>query len=76
MTAAVVHPAPTASTANASGGFGALTSGTAFNPQISVILDGNYYHDGIDGEGAALVGEAFQPRAAVHVHEQAGRGWA
>ncbi len=65
MTAAVVHPAPTESTAKSTGGFGALTSGTAFNPQISVILDGNYYHDGIDGEGAALVGEAFQPPAAV-----------
>lgn len=68
MTAAVVYPAPAASTPNASGGFGALTSGTAFNPQISVILDGNYYHDGIGGEGAALVGEAFMPGRSLHVH--------
>jgi hypothetical protein len=72
MTAAVVHPAPTAATAKATGGFGALTSGTAFNPQISVILDGNYYHDGIDGEGAALVGEAFQPSGGAHGHGHEG----
>ena len=72
MTAAVVHPAPTESTAKPTGGFGALTSGTAFNPQISVILDGNYYHDGIDGEGAALVGEAFQPSGGGHDHEHGG----
>jgi hypothetical protein len=39
-------------------GMGALTSGTAFNPQISVILDGNYYHDDIDGEGSELLGMA------------------
>jgi len=72
MTAAVVHSAPTASTAKPTGGFGALTSGTAFNPQISVILDGNYYHDGIDGEGAALVGEAFQPSGGGQDHEHGG----
>jgi hypothetical protein len=39
-------------------GQGALTAGTAFNPQISVILDGNYYHDDVDGEGTELLGEA------------------
>ncbi|MBK1730736.1 hypothetical protein CKO41_02730 [Thiococcus pfennigii] len=39
-------------------GMGSLTSGTAFNPQISVILDGNYYHDDIDGEGSELLGMA------------------
>ena len=66
MTASVVHPAP--SPARSTGGFGALTSGTAFNPQISVILDGNYYHDGIDGEGSVLVGEAFQPSLGGHGH--------
>ncbi len=70
MTAAVVHPAPTGSAAKPTGGFGALTSGTAFNPQISVILDGNYYHDGIDGAGATLVGEAFMPGRWFHVHEE------
>lgn len=55
------------------GGLGALTSGSAFNPQISVILDGNYYSDGIDGEGAALVGEALQPSGGhAHGDEEAG----
>ncbi|NEV62494.1 TonB-dependent receptor [Thiorhodococcus minor] len=61
---------PVASTPSTTGGgFGALTSGSAFNPQISVILDGNYYHDGIDGAGAALVGEALQPSGGhAHAH--------
>jgi len=72
ITAGVVHSPPTPSPARATGGFGALTSGTAFNPQISVILDGNYYHDGIDGEGATLVGEAFQPSGGAHDHGHEG----
>lgn len=33
---------------------GALTSGAAFNPQISVILDGVYYRDNKKGEGPEL----------------------
>jgi hypothetical protein len=41
--------------------FSAVTSGSAFNPQISVTLDGNYYQDDTKrGDGAALVGEAYQ----------------
>jgi hypothetical protein len=59
-----------------SGGlFDAVTSGSAFNPQISVILDGNYYQDDTeDGDGAALVGEAFWPGAAYgHDHGDDGR---
>ena len=68
MSAPMVHSAPPAPKP---GGLGALTSGTAFNPQISVILDGNYYQDGLDGEGATLVGEAFMPGRQVHVHEEA-----
>jgi hypothetical protein len=68
MSAPVVYAAPPAPKP---GGFGTLTSGTAFNPQISVILDGNYYQDGVDGEGATLVGEAFMPGRQVHVHEEA-----
>jgi hypothetical protein len=74
MTAAMVHPAPSASTASTSSGFGALTSGTAFNPQISVILDGNYYQDDAEaGDGAALVGEAFWPgRSLAHDHDEGG----
>ena len=59
MTAAQVVPAPTA--APAMGGLGALTSGNAFNPQISVILNGNYYQDGKDGKGVDLVSEALWP---------------
>lgn len=62
-TAAVPPPKPSGASA-----FDALTSGTAFNPQISVILDGNYYQDDIDGAGAALVGEAFQPSGGGHSH--------
>lgn len=51
-------------------GWGALSSGSAFNPQISVILDGNYYHDGRDGAGAALVGQALQPSGGqAHDHD-------
>lgn len=51
---------------------GALSSGTAFNPQISVILNGNYYNDGIDGSGAALVGQALQPSGGLaHDHDHA-----
>ncbi len=68
MTAPLVTPP--ASPEPGKTGLGALTSGTAFNPQISVFLDGNYYHDGIDGEGATVVGEAFQPsRGAPHDHD-------
>jgi hypothetical protein len=41
----------------------------AFNPQISVILNGNYYQDGVNGTGAALVGEAYQPSLGVAEHD-------
>ncbi len=64
-----------ASTAG-SGSFEALTSGAAFNPQISVILDGNYYQDDADGDGAVLVGEAFQPSRPGHGHDHDGGGHA
>ena len=53
-------PAPATPTA-AGGALGALTTGSAFNPQISVILNGNYYQDGLDGRGADLVAESFWP---------------
>jgi len=45
-----------------------VTSGNAFNPQISVILNGNYYHDSIRGEGSELVAEAAQPSHPSHDH--------
>jgi hypothetical protein len=47
------------------GGMDALSSGAAFNPQISVILDGNYYRDDVDGEGTELLGMAD---GIHHVH--------
>lgn len=35
-----------------------ITSGNAFNPRISLILDGNYYHDDRDGGSGELLGMA------------------
>jgi hypothetical protein len=68
MTAPLVTPPATPEPGKT--GLGALGSGNAFNPQISVFLDGNYYHDGIDGEGATLVGLAYQPsRGVPHSHD-------
>ena len=52
----------------------ALTSGTAFNPKLSIILDGNYYHDDEDGEGTELLSEAFRAGAGGHGHEEGGDG--
>jgi hypothetical protein len=49
-----------------------VTAGNAFNPQISVILNGNYYNDGIRGEGSELVGEAAQPSHPSHGHGDEG----
>jgi hypothetical protein len=45
---------------------GSVTVGNAFNPQISVILDGGYYHDEIGGQGYAVLAEAAQPSHAGH----------
>ncbi len=65
-TAETAKKASAASTAQRErSGMGTLTSGTAFNPQISVILDGNYYHDDVDGEGTELLGMAD---GINHVH--------
>lgn len=61
-----------ANVARDSGNTGAVTSGTAFNPQISVILDGNYYHDDVDGEGTELLGMAdgiSHAHGAEHDHD-------
>ncbi|MFP4131250.1 hypothetical protein [Thiohalospira sp.] len=46
----------------------AVNAGTAFNPEISVILDGVYYNDSADGEGSDLVGEVDGIHAA-HGHD-------
>lgn len=64
------------SAAKRGGVFDAITSGSAFNPQISVILDGNYYQDDTkDGNGAELVGEAYQAGgSAGHAHEDDAHG--
>ena len=52
-----------------------VTAENAFNPRISLILDGNYHHDGADGRGPDLSGEAFQPsRPPEHDHEHHGGG--
>lgn len=62
VTAETTKPASTAATAEPEpSATQAVTSGTAFNPQISVILDGNYYQDGVDGEGTEITANAFQP---------------
>ena len=45
---------------------GSVTAGNAFNPQISVILDGNFYRDDFDGEAAALLADIAQPSGAAH----------
>ena len=64
-------PASTSGRVLGGGVLGALSSGSAFNPQIAVILDGNYYHDGIGGAGSALVGAAYQPsQLAPHTHTE------
>lgn len=42
-----------------------VTSGNRFNPDISVILEGNYYNDDEGGDGSALPGQA---EGIYHVH--------
>jgi len=42
-----------------------VTSGNRFNPDLSVILEGNTYYDDVDGEGDDLVGMA---EGINHVH--------
>lgn len=44
--------------ANNRRGYGTVSSGTGFNPQISLILNGNYYADNAEGAGAEWLGEA------------------
>ena len=64
--------APTSEAARTTDSRSVLSSGSAFNPQISVILNGNYYNDGVNGSGAALVGQALQPSGGLaHDHDHA-----
>lgn len=46
---------------------GQVSSGNAFNPALSVIMDGVYYHDNHDGEGASLI-ESLDGIAHAHNH--------
>mgnify|MGYP006289614631 FL=1 len=60
------------------GGMAAVGAGNAFNPQISVILDGNYYQDDRDGEGFEMLGMAdgisHAHGAHGHGHDHGGHG--
>mgnify|MGYP005839262579 CR=1 FL=1 len=55
-------------------GYRAVTSGNQFNPQISVILNGNYFQDNVDGETSELLEEAFQAGAGHGHGEEEGHG--
>ncbi len=57
------------SPAGAVASMGTVSSGNAFNPQISAILNGNFYHDDIDGEGTELAAAAWQASQSGHAHE-------
>lgn len=45
---------------------GQVTAGNQFNPQVSVVLDGNYYHDSVGGVGAEILESALQPSQPTH----------
>jgi hypothetical protein len=47
----------------------AVTSGTAFNPQVSLILTGDFYNDNEGGAGGEIIEEAAGILHGVHVHE-------
>lgn len=46
-----------------------VNAGSAFNPQISLILDGNYYHDNQSGNGGEVIEEAAGILHGAHFHE-------
>lgn len=48
-----------------------VSSGSAFNPQISLILQGNYYHDNQKGLGQEMIAEAAGAFHNIHVDEHA-----
>lgn len=57
-----------------------LTTGTEFNPKMSVILDGVYYNDNVDGKGSELLGEVDgishgHDHEGEHAHGGAGPGF-
>lgn len=45
-----------------------VTSGTAFNPAISVIIDGMYFTDNVQGDSRELIGEIDGFGAGHHHH--------
>ncbi|MCC2637934.1 MAG: porin [Moraxellaceae bacterium] len=51
---------------------GAVTSGSAFNPQLSLILTGQYAHDNAGGEGGELIEEAAGILHGTHFDEHGG----
>lgn len=66
---------PAQKQAAAGTGRGAVTSGNAFNPRISVILDGNYYADDMDGGAAEILTELDRPshsHGGGHGHDGGG----
>lgn len=57
----------------------AITAGNAFNPQVSLILTGQYRHDNADGAGAEVLEEAAGILHGVHFDEHghgSGNGFA
>jgi hypothetical protein len=52
---------------------GQVTAGNQFNPQVSVVLDGNFYHDDLGGAGSEVLAGAQQPSQpgdAGHGHQE------
>jgi len=60
--------APSATVAKPADTRGQVASGNAFNPAISIILDGVYYDDNRNGEGNELL-ESLDGIAHAHDHE-------
>ncbi|MDF3031614.1 MAG: phosphate-selective porin [Moraxellaceae bacterium] len=56
-------------TALADNGTPAVTSGTAFNPQVSLILTGDFYNDNENGAGGAHIEEAAGILHGAHFHD-------
>jgi hypothetical protein len=64
--AAATSPTEDVTRTSATTRAGSVTAGSAFNPQISAILDGNFYYDDIDGRGGSVLSNAAQPSQPGH----------
>lgn len=53
----------------ASDQLGSVTSGSAFNPQVSLILDGGFYHDNRKGAAGEVIEESAGILHGAHFHE-------